>query len=282
MLKTKEGTCFLGRTLDIEFGNICLSVTLDVGPRIISLNRKNESNIMFQDVDDLINKDISHIYGKNKVWHLYGGHRIWASPESEYTYYPDNNPVNYEVLDNTIVFKPEPWNVVDLRTKLILEFVDKDTFNIRMGISNIGKTEKRLSLWGLTVLRPGGCVSVDLSTKDTGYLANRNLVIWSYTDLADSRLKHTNDKLVVYGKTDTNKAFKIGTHVENLVAKYTIDNTIFIKEVDYKEGEYPDMHCNYETYTNGLMHEVETLSPLYTLKPSEEIIHTEKWSLLAI
>jgi len=51
-----------------------------------------------------------------------------------------------------------------------------------------------------------------------------------------------------------------------------------VKSVPYIPGaEYPDMGCNYETWTNEDMLEMETLSPLTTVDPAGSVEHTEHW-----
>ena len=61
---------------------------------------------------------------------------------------------------------------------------------------------------------------------------------------------------------------------------YLKRNAFFIKTFDYDEGAtYPDFGCNFETFTNAQMLEVETLSPLRTLAPGESLSHSETWHL---
>ena len=47
-----------------------------------------------------------------------------------------------------------------------------------------------------------------------------------------------------------------------------------------KGAEYPDYGCSNEFYTCPDFLEVETLSPLYTLKPGEACEHVEEWELI--
>ena len=51
-MESKIGSCFLGRTLELTNGKIIVGVTLDVGPRIIKLQKVGGENLMFEDVDD--------------------------------------------------------------------------------------------------------------------------------------------------------------------------------------------------------------------------------------
>jgi hypothetical protein len=73
---------------------------------------------------------------------------------------------------------------------------------------------------------------------------------------------------------------KIGlAHREKWIA-YVLNDSLFIKTFDYTEGAiYPDGGCNFETFSNDEMLEIESLSPLVTLAPGESVSHTEHWYL---
>ena len=49
-------------------------------------------------------------------------------------------------------------------------------------------------------------------------------------------------------------------------------------EVDPSRGAlYPDDGCTFEIYTSSQFYEIETLSPLYCLKPGVSYSHREEW-----
>jgi hypothetical protein len=51
-----------------------------------------------------------------------------------------------------------------------------------------------------------------------------------------------------------------------------------MKLINFEEGAtYPDFGCNFETFSNAHMLEIESLSPLRTLAPGESVGHTESW-----
>ena len=56
-------------------------------------------------------------------------------------------------------------------------------------------------------------------------------------------------------------------------------NTFFCKTVTPPRvgANYPDDGCNFETYTNHEMLEIESLGPLVTLAPGESSAHQERW-----
>lgn len=278
-METRIGSCFLGRTLELSNGKIVVGVTLDVGPRIIKLQKPDGENLMFEDVDDNVNKDVSAVYGEGKTWHIYGGHRIWLSPESLETYYPDNAPVVSELKPNGAVFTPPAWTERGVQPVLDLEFTSDGALEVRMRVKNISDVTKKLCVWGLTVMKCGGTLTLPLSTSDTGFLANRNLVLWHYTDIRDPRLTIANDRIVLTGSTEAESPLKIGTYLDEIRAFYRYGDTLFTKECISKPGEYPDFTCNFETYTSEFIHECETLSRAEEVAPGEEIVHTEKWRL---
>lgn len=278
-METRIGSCFLGRTLELSNGKIVVGVTLDFGPRIIKLQKPDGENLMFEDVADNVNKDVSAVYGEGKKWHIYGGHRIWLSPESLETYYPDNAPVVSELKPNGAVFTPPAWTERGVQPVLDLEFAPDGALEVRMRVKNISDVKQKLCVWGLTVMKCGGTLTLPLSTEDTGFLANRNLVLWHYTDIRDPRLTIANDRIILTGSTDAESPLKIGTYLNEIRAFYRYGDTLFTKECISKPGEYPDFTCNFETYTSELIHECETLSAAEEVAPGEEIIHTEKWRL---
>ena len=68
-------------------------------------------------------------------------------------------------------------------------------------------------------------------------------------------------------------------HMEKWIA-YIIEDAIFLRSFDHVTGAIsPDGGCNFETFTNGDMLEIESLSPLASLAPGESVSHTEIWHL---
>ena len=280
MFTYRQGTSFLGRTLEITGNGITLAVTLDVGPRIISLKKSGGDNIMFEDTEDAICKDGSAVYGISKAWHIYGGHRIWLSPENEATYYPDNEPVAYTITNNGAVFTPPAWQKPEVQPVLEVRFLCEGGVDIVMGMINLSRHARPLCLWSLTAFKSGGLLEADLSKEDTGYLPNRNFVLWPYTDIKDERLTLSNQKLLIKSSQKVSKPLKVGYYNPSTYLKYTFGNTVFTKTAKATNSAYPDFCCNVETYTNHLIHEVETLSPIVTIDGGKTLWHTEHWDLL--
>ena len=280
------GSCFLGRIIILDNGNIELTVTLDVGPRIIGLRPKNGFNVMFEDINDVINKDCSLYYGEGAKWHIYGGHRLWLSPEDISTYYPDNEKVEYFIGKNSVVFKPRSWSKVDVQPALEVEFLTDNQISVTHKITNLG-AKREFCIWALTVMKSGGEMTFDLSKEDTGLLANRNIVLWPYSSLKDDRLILEDDKIKLKSNIRVPEAFKIGAYNKNIRAKYVLKENartqVFIKENTAIDGaNFPDYFCNFESYCNNYIHEVETLSGFQIVAQNDEFSYTEKWSVFCI
>lgn len=277
MINFTPTKCFLGDALRVDNGHVEFTVPLAVGPRIIALGKLGGANIMFNDEHDEVNRDCSAIFGEGAMWHIYGGHRLWLSPEGEDTYYPDNEPIKVEKLDNGVILSPSEWKVIKVQPSIRLEFIGDNELKVTHTVINKGAT-RPLCLWALTVLKCGGKLELPLETRDTGLLANRNIVLWPYTDLRDERLDLYNAKLCIKSSVRATKPLKVGVYKKDIDATYTIGDTTFKKRYS-GEGDYPDFCCNFETYTSSLIHEVESLSPIATVRKGDSVTHVEYWTV---
>ncbi|MGC3989347.1 MAG: hypothetical protein QM796_06645 [Chthoniobacteraceae bacterium] len=140
-----------------------------------------------------------------------------------------------------------------------------------------------IATWGLTVMEPGGLEIIPLpplGEHPRDLLPNKLMVIWPYTDLSDPRWRF-GSQLITLRQTADGVPAKLGlAHKEKWIA-YLVNGSLFIKVIDYLEGAaYADGGCNFETFTNQEMIEVEALGPLRKLAAGESTSHTERWYLL--
>jgi hypothetical protein len=270
------------RNLRLANDHIELVVTLDVGPRIISLRTKNGSNV-FKTFDEQLG-------GKGETeWMIRGDHRFWIAPEDvERTYHIDNHPPQHWVDSTTGEFIFEAEQVAGgriLKRLGIRISPDSPTVRVRHTAKNVDSKPLEFSAWALSVMKAGGTSVIPqppLGEHPRDLLPNRTMVLWPYTDLSDARWRIGRDYFILRQAADRPPT-KIGlAHKEKHVA-YIVDDSIFIKSFDFLEGEtYPDGGCNFEAFTNGDMLEVESLSPLKTIPPGGEITHIEEWTLLPL
>lgn len=254
-----------------------LIVTLDVGPRVIAYRAPHGNNV-FKNYPAQMGGT-----GENE-WLIRGGHRLWIAPEGELSYAPDNTPVKHEILPNGIrVENPPvaPWGLHKFMTITLAE--DSSEVTLHHRVVNESNAPVEISSWGLSVMAPGGLEIIplpELGEHPRDLLPNRLIVPWPYTDMTDPRWRFGSE-FITLRQTHDGTPTKLGlAHKEKWVA-YLNGETLFVKTFEFTEGAaYTDFGCNFETFSNEEMLEVETLSPLRKLQPGEAVEHTEKWYLL--
>ncbi len=275
-----------GKVLSLSNGVIETCVTIDIGPRIIYYGYIGGNNIMCDNRNAFPPKDdnqFQDFFGKDKKWENLGGHRIWLSPESyPQTYYPDGDEVKYEITAWGAIFTPnaEVENGVQKRLEIKMDPDDTNMY-VTMRVTNIANTTKEFSVWGLTVSATNGTLIIPMNDNDTGLLANRNISVWPYTDLSDSRLRFGKQYVTLTQSTDIPYPLKLGFDLNDAEVYYCLGDDIFRKsyETNHKTENYPDNNCSFETYTCDSFLEIESLSPLKQVSPNETLSLTEHWSL---
>jgi hypothetical protein len=248
----------------------------------MALQIANKASIFFNDKKDIVNSgdtDLSS-YGDLGKWHIYGGHRLWASPEADIrTAYPDNRPVTIEILENGIKVTGEVQKNNHIQVSMTLLFVADNKIEVTHTIENFNAYPIKISAWPISVMAYDGFEVIKMPQTDMGLLPNRHLSLWSYSKMNDSRVYFGEKYITLKADETVNGAFKLGIKTEDNNVSYFTNDTLFIKRFDLKDGTYPDFDCNYESYTNFSMLEMESLSPLQEIGCNQTITHKEVWAL---
>lgn len=270
-----------GKCLEISNGEIRALVTVDVGPRIIYYGCKG-CNMLHEDLRRAVNKSgefFDENFKEGEAWYLYGGHRVWKAEEDLLTYVPDNYPVRVERVENGAVFTQPVQKLTGLKLTLSVVMDDDGCLSITESFENLSDAPVKLAVWGLTVLRQGGVEIIPLNTADTGFLPHQNAVFWPYNDKKDKRLTINEKYAVLRQKRQTERPYKLGLYNHGGWAAYSYGKYLFVKKFHLKKGVFPDYQCNFETYTNNEIMEMETLSPFYELQPGETATQEEFFEL---
>ena len=270
-----------GNMIKISDDKVELFASLDYGPRILKAGIIGRTNFMKQDIEGTLDSELGETKFNDDVFRNRGGHRFWISPEAfPRTYYPDNEPIEYEIFQNGVILTPpcQVANELQLRIKITL---DENThkYTIEHFVTNEGYWPKKLSIWPITVVANNGLELIPQNTKNTKLLPNRLFAMWPYSKYSDSRLKIGDRYIYLKQDPSANEPFKLGLFQEFPWAAYFLEGDMFVKEyTSYENSEYPDFGCSYESYTNAEILEMETLSPLYNLDSKATVRHTEVWS----
>ncbi len=271
--------------LRLTNGDIELVVTLDVGPRIIYYGRPGGPNAL-----GLLSGDLG---GQGEAdWKLRGGHRLWVSPEDPgRTYVLDNSPVTHQIRHNGVRLWTDPDPVFEIGKSIDIE-LDHEGSAIRLThrLRNAGPTPRQMSVWALTVVAPGGIEIVPLPVKRphpqptpsitaADFAPSQVWALWPYFSFHDPRVGIT-EKYLTLRHDAARSATKLGlSHREGWVG-HVGPAGLFTKQFAHIPGAvYPDGGCNFETFTNADIHELESLGPLQTVPPGGELVHNETWGL---
>lgn len=280
MVHPLYGTC-----AKISNSVVELYVSLDFGPRILHYSLLGGPNVLFFNTDpEYIKKgpDFDRVFWPGAYWNTYGGNRTWVAPHSfPHAFYPDNDSVEYTALKDGGVFLPPPRKVVDLQIGLKVRLVDASS-RVEMvhSVKNIGRESRKLAVWSVTCMAPGGIGIVPQPNAPTGVLPNRRVAFWPYTDMADPRIGWGKDYFTLRQDPSIAAPIKLGINNEAGWAAYEGNGQRFVASFKHKPGaEYPDFGVSYETFADAKMLEVETLSPLSWVEPGSTIEHAETWTL---
>lgn len=276
--------------LRLSNGEVELIATLDVGPRIM-VYRFLDGNNVFKEYSDQLGK------AGEKSWQIRGGHRVWTAPEDlTRTYALDNSPITWKELDDGGVrLIQSPDKKYGIQKEIDIHLASKGSeVTIINRIKNIGKEKTKFALWALSVMAPGGHEIIPLAKyaphpgppenakSPEEYAPDQHMVMWSYFRFGDARWNF-GPKYITLKQDKTKGPTKIGlAHQQGWVA-YWNAGTLFVKHIpSYQKGKtYPDRGCNYETFTNEDMLEMELLSPISTVNPGTSMELKERWQLFA-
>jgi len=263
------------KSLKIENDMYEMIIPLDYGIRIASFLKKGDKNFL----GELTGISRAH---EEDTWFIRGGHRLWHTPEKfPRTYMPDNQPIDYEIVDEALILTQPINNQTLLQKQLKIKFIDGGKrVRIEHILMNKGQWTIETAAWGITLLRTGGIAKIPLNKRKEELLSTKRFSLWSYCHLGDERITFKEDYFTLKQDVNNNTAFKIGTNNEEGWASYTEGGYTFTKYFDYKaDQDYPDHGCSFETYTSDKILELETLSPIQTINPEESIHHFELWEI---
>ncbi len=272
-----------GKCLEVSNGVVDILVTLDIGPRILRYGFCGRENMFFEDVNReqiYDNDDMRYLYGEDKTWYIYGGHRLWIAPEYPETYYPDNEPIRYEKIENGAIFHSDVQAITGLRLSTKVEFIEGTELKLTHCVTNESGESQDYALWTLTALGKDGVEILKQNDRDTYMQPNRILRFWTYSNISDPRIFYGKKFITLRQDRNNTDSFKLGLDLEDGRALYVKDGMMFKKEfTHYIDSIYPDDGCSFETFTNHRFLECETLGE-FGPKPDGCIAtHIENWKL---
>jgi len=273
------------RALHISNGDVELVVTLQVGPRILRYAHIGGPNLL---------KEIPEQMGTGgeDKWVMRGGHRLWASPEDPaYTYYADNQPTEHGIEGNQAWIRSamDPRSGLSYEMRITLQPTGSGV-RVEHVVANQGGKTFNLAPWALTVFATGGTAIIPLpafaphpgddATHAADFAPQMTLALWPYFRFSDIRFAFGDHSIRVKQDPNASGPTKIGAALPTGWVAYHLNETLFVKRFTFDpKAIYPDGGCNFETYTDADVLELETLAGLRNVQPGQSASHIETWSL---
>jgi len=262
----------------VSNGEIDLVVTGDVGPRVIRFGFVGGQNL-FKEFPEQLGRS-----GEEK-FQLRGGDRVWKAPEDPVaTWAPDNVPVTVRLTPTGLVATEPVEPLTNLQKEIEISMASSGTAVIVYHrITNRSLFTLEFAPWALTMMAQGGIAVTGFPPRGkhpANLQATNPLVMWAYTNLADSRWRFTRKYLMLRQDPKNGEAQKLGMFNPDTWAAYVLSNEVFVKRTTSDRAKiYPDFGCSFETFTNNDFLEIETLGPMTKMSPGQTVEHVEHWGL---
>jgi hypothetical protein len=260
-------------THQYRMGDYELSVAAGFGPRILGLRIEGGPQMFAELANDLVLE--GHPAGP---YRFRGGHRLWAAPEvPELTYAPDEVACRIDRDEQTLTITGPP-DAGGLEKSMMIAPVGRSLLVVHQ-LANRSRGDLEVAPWAITQLRPGGTALIPLGEpRAAGPQADRSLVLWPYTDLADDRVRWLREAVVFSARPGPN--WKIGVGPDPGRLGYWLDGHLFVKSITADAGgSYPDRGAVGQVYANDLFCELESIGPIATLAPGAGTVHHETWTV---
>ena len=244
-----------------------------IGPRIISFKPEGKNNFFYVNENDFVETRSAD------EWKIYGGTRLWTSIEGKWSYLPDNDECDIEINNNNIVVTSKTNPTSLLQKSIKIEYIN-DFFRITYSIKNNGDYLVNAGLWALSCLQPTDISEIYLPWGENSPWNVKDMKYWrswitSGSNIESEQWKPTNEFFII---RPTGEFGKVGFPNRWGFAIFKNNEINFVKLSEYIEGaNYPDDGCSFESYTSKDFYELETLSPIFTMKPQRIYSHTELW-----
>lgn len=250
----------------------------EAGPRIVRLSLAGRDGNLLAEIPDLTWQTT------HGTFHIRGGHRLWHAPEAmPRTYVPDNEGLEIEPFEGGVRLREPVETPTGIQKVMELTLhPDRPALTVQHALHNAGAWTVELAPWAITQVPLGGVAVLPMQAPTSSqYLPTRQLNLWSYTRVRDTRLRLDDDLTLVEGKA-RKQPFKIGYFNHAGWLGYLAHGVFFVKRFEPQPGRlHTDQNSNCEIYVWDRFLELETLAPLVQLEPGATTTHGETWEFYA-
>lgn len=265
----------------LEYDDIEMYVTLDYGPRIVSVRKHGMPNLLYHQPDPEFERN--------------HGHKMRITLEkSTNGIYCDNSPVRYSPLTDGVSFVQTLSDPVHLELRMDIVFeTDIGSFMVVHSVLNQSLEDQKLSIYTETPFQNEGFVFIPQSNIREADRPSRILSLWNNCRWNDKRLFIGNQYVTVHNiKPERERAGEfqlIGGDLIESRLKIGVNNTAgfcgyiegkhaLIKRYAHNRNAlYPFNSCSaFATANDGYL-SIQNTSPFYMISPGETARFIESW-----
>lgn len=258
--------------MSFMLGSYQLDIATSYGPRITSLRRIGGPEILANLGEDVSIEQV----GESYVFR--GGHRLWAAPETPaVTYAPDDHDCAVSNSNGSVTITAPPDRAGISKQIVVSESDDGLVVEHTLRFSSDIATP--LAPWAITQFPLGGHAIMPLIGSDTSPLPNRNLVLWPYTKVDDSRVLFRSDAVIM--EAVAGEKFKLGAGPNPARLGYLRNGWLFHKTVEPGDSRtHPDFGAVGQVYVGEGFCELESVGHMSVPEPGTPAALTEDWHVV--
>lgn len=256
-----------GNCIEMENDGTELLVTLDHGPRIVSI-RKNGVQFIYNGIDPAVGRSCGH---KMRI----------TLEKSTNGIYCDNFPVRYSPMGNGVRFVQTVTDPAQMEVIMDVCFTGDGELSLEHSIYNKSREGLKLSIYTETPFYPEGFVFISQGKAVYSERPGKIMTLWKDCKWSDERLFIGDEYVTVKTAASHDKPrLKIGINDTMGVAGFIGRKCSLIKRYTHNSNAlYPFYNCSaFATENNGYL-SLQMTSPFYIVEPEEAARHTETWEI---
>ena len=257
-----------GHCVMISANELQIIVTIDYGPRIVSITENSSPNLIYHERD--------------REFHRCHGHKMKLTIDRpSNSLYCDNSPVMYSLLDDGIKFTQTATEPIPLEISMdIVLGSESNNIMIVHSVVNKSKEPVKLSIYTETPVKRDGFIFIPQSNIAEHDKPSRILTLWDNSKWTDNRLYIGNQYVTVCGNNNPSR-LKIGSNNTAGWCGYINGINSFVKRyVHNRNALYPFCHCSTYATAKEKYLSIQTSSPFYRIGHLEIARHVENWVFL--
>ncbi len=256
-----------GNCIQLTKGGTEVMVTLDYGPRIVSVKKDDGIQFIYNGEDEALGKKCGH---KMRI----------TLDKSTNGIYCDSSPVRYSPTGSGVRLVQTVTEPVQMEAVMEISFTEEDDIRVEHSVMNKSKENLKLSIYTETPFAEGGFVFAAQGRAVTPEKPGKIMTLWDGCSWSDIRLTIDDEYVKVRSCGKSGTRLKIGVNDTEGFAGYISGDFALVKNYTHNiNALYPFYNCSVFATENGGYLTLQMTSPFYLVEPEEAARHVEIWQI---